>query len=456
MRIPKTPRNSCKNGKLALFGLALLAIIIAGLLAGDIANAVPLDTPTNSTINTETTESTTEPTVSTTAPTEHVCDFAVSVITPATCETAGEEQYKCACGESYTQEIEATGHQLGEWAVRIAAKCAQAGEEYRACACGLEETRVIEARQHNYCDWLLQKDPTCTKNGEETRTCAHCLSVESRAIDKLGHQYQYSSTKQPTTTVEGYEIYFCTRCGNERRISLPILKAVDVDKCGESLIGKVLPHAPYSEFTRLVFDRWNRQLSQKESYAEGLIRLPGTKEDYWTTIRTWETPYRYITNPFPYTTYITDTKEYAEFYCWASEKEYAEQQAVYQRVKEILTELGIDNTVTQKEAIIRINNWICDYKYYQSSDERNHDDTHFSLFRQDGVCHNYALAFQVLCLGAGIECHYYSSNTMNHAWNKVYFSDGSYLWVDCTWNDSSKPNRYLLISTEQLLKDHSL
>ena len=411
------------------------------------------------------------------------------------CVQAGYIRTTCSrCSYNTEESLFATGHEWGEWQVRTPSSCGKAGEEYCVCqTCGTEDTRITEALsheyghphvvrsnsceddgltqskcakcgdikdtvipalQHNYSKWLIKTKPTCTKAGEETRTCAHCLKTEHRSIKELSHEYVYISTQTPTTTADGFELYNCTRCGIERRISLPMLKAVDVDKCGESLLGKVLPNAPYPEFTEKMFDRWARELTQQESHAEGLIRFPGVVQNSWTPIREWEVPYRYITNPFPYTAYKYD--DYSEFYCWASEKEYANQRAVYQRVEEILKELGIDKNTTQKEAIIRINQWVCDYKYYQSSDERDHDDTYFSLFRQDGVCHNYTLAFQVLCLGAGIECHYYSSTEMNHAWNKVYFSDGSYLWVDCTWNDSTRPNRYLLISTKQLLKDHAL
>lgn len=86
----------------------------------------------------------------------------------------------------------------------------------------------------------------------------------------------------------------------------------------------------------------------------------------------------------------------------------------------------------------------------------------------------------MLCLGAGIECHYYPSKTMNHAWNLVYFDDGTSYWVDVCWNDvqyqlpngtivetsvsngvpSASVKRlresYLLITTEKLLIDHTL
>ena len=67
------------------------------------------------------------------------------------------------------------------------------------------------------------------------------------------------------------------------------------------------------------------------------------------------------------------------------------------------------------------------------------------------------MAFQALCLAAGIECEYIEVLEMNHAWNKVTFSDGSHLWVDTTWNDCHMDaERYLLLTDAEMAETHQL
>ena len=138
------------------------------------------------------------------------------------------------------------------------------------------------------------------------------------------------------------------------------------------------------------------------------------------------------------------------------------------------------------DAIYLINNYICESRVYgygnfqYNTAEYRYSSTYYSIFAREANCYNYAIAFQMLCLGCGIECHYYPSQTMNHAWNQVYFDDGNSFWVDTCWNDAQykfsngtivetsvangvpadkvKKYRemYLMITTEQLLKDHTL
>lgn len=49
------------------------------------------------------------------------------------------------------------------------------------------------------------------------------------------------------------------------------------------------------------------------------------------------------------------------------------------------------------------------------------------------VCEGYSKAFQLLCHKIGLKCITVSSKT--HMWNMVQLEDGSWYYVDCTWND---------------------
>ena len=81
--------------------------------------------------------------------TDHTHAFgAWTVTTPATCTAGGVETRSCACGETETRTIPATGHTFGDWTVTTPATCTADGVETRSCACGETETRAIPATGH--------------------------------------------------------------------------------------------------------------------------------------------------------------------------------------------------------------------------------------------------------------------------------------------------------------------
>ena len=81
--------------------------------------------------------------------TDHTHAFgAWTVTTPATCTADGVETRSCACGETETRAIPATGHTFGDWTVTTPATCTADGVETRSCACGETETRTIPATGH--------------------------------------------------------------------------------------------------------------------------------------------------------------------------------------------------------------------------------------------------------------------------------------------------------------------
>ena len=110
-----------------------------------------------------------------------------TVTTPATCTKDGVKTRTCACGETETQTIPATGHTFGDWEETTPATCTADGVETRTCsACGETETRAIPATGHTFGDWTVTTPATCTADGVETRSCA-CGETETRAIPATGH-----------------------------------------------------------------------------------------------------------------------------------------------------------------------------------------------------------------------------------------------------------------------------
>ena len=77
-------------------------------------------------------------------------------------------------------------HAFGAWTVTTPATCTAGGVETRSCACGETETRTIPATGHTFGDWTVTTPATCTADGVETRTCT-CGETETRAIPATGH-----------------------------------------------------------------------------------------------------------------------------------------------------------------------------------------------------------------------------------------------------------------------------
>jgi hypothetical protein len=111
-------------------------------------------------------------------------------------------------------------HQWGEWTVITPATCTTAGEETRTCKLDANhtETQVIAALGHDWGEWVITTPPTTTAEGVETRTCKRdSAHKETRTIPKDEPKDQTAtinlSFKKPdateddpflTATVQGY------------------------------------------------------------------------------------------------------------------------------------------------------------------------------------------------------------------------------------------------------------
>lgn len=75
----------------------------------------------------------------------HIHEYgAWQQITAPGCVSKGEEKRECACGESETRSIDATGvHSFGEWQTVTPASCNVQGSQKRTCVCGESETQPL-------------------------------------------------------------------------------------------------------------------------------------------------------------------------------------------------------------------------------------------------------------------------------------------------------------------------
>lgn len=131
-----------------------------------------------------------------------------------------------------------------------------------------------------------------------------------------------------------------------------------------------------------------------------------------------------------------------------SRERYNKSLEVENSIKSIVNNV-VTSGMTEKEAIIAINNYVCSIIDYQESQ----GDFYIAFQTGKGNCRTYACIFKMMCNQVGIECDYIEgyANGGAHAWNRAYINGVGY-WVDCCWNDGGS-NQYLL--SADLWENHS-
>lgn len=135
-----------------------------------------------------------------------------------TCTEDGYVKSECACGDSTTTVIPATGHKYGA-AVIVRPTCTEAGKSTITCeVCGNTEETPIEATGHNMIE-DSKTEPTCTAPGERTLVCGNgCGKTEKESLPQLEHDYQVTSTVAPTCINDGYTLETCSRCADTKQV----------------------------------------------------------------------------------------------------------------------------------------------------------------------------------------------------------------------------------------------
>lgn len=138
-----------------------------------------------------------------------------------TCTSGGVKTYTCSsCGESYTQELPATGHSYVS-SVSTEPTCTASGARTSTCSvCGDTRSEVIPATGHSYVSAVTQ-EATCTSPGVRTSTCSVCGDVRMEAIPANGHSYTSVVTMEPTCTTTGVKTFTCSACGDSYTRPIP-------------------------------------------------------------------------------------------------------------------------------------------------------------------------------------------------------------------------------------------
>ena len=140
-------------------------------------------------------------------------DYVWTVTKEATCTEAGTRTGACSrCDDEQTETIAAMEHAFGAWEEVTPAGCESAGEEARACTrqgCAHKETRPLAALGHNYV-WTVTKAATCTEAGMRTGVCSRCDDEQTETIAALGGSHSYALVQE-----NGAYYHVCSRCGDK-------------------------------------------------------------------------------------------------------------------------------------------------------------------------------------------------------------------------------------------------
>lgn len=186
------------------------------------------------------------------APAAHVYELIEEI--PADCLYAGIKIYSCECGESYTEEVPASGHSFGEWQVSTPSTCIKEGVEKRVCErCLAEETRSLPLAEHDFGEWTATKEPDCTEPGSQERTCSVCHTTETAEIPAVGHKHVLVEERSATCAENGKKIFECSVCHDikeeitEDKLNhdfgdaAPCAEDITCNRCGEERLQ--LPHS---------------------------------------------------------------------------------------------------------------------------------------------------------------------------------------------------------------------
>ena len=154
----------------------------------------------------------------------------------------------------------------------------------------------------------------------------------------------------------------------------------------------------------------------------------------------------------PYSETKSQTGETGTIYINAATARITYNRNVYlrQEVEKIAKQLKINRWTSERAAVKKINNYICDNYDY---DHKMQNRTAYDMVKnKTGVCSAYSELFRILCNYYGLQVEDVVGNKGTHEWNRVKIY-GKWKYTDVTWNDEIGSNKYLSLSKKEFYKN---
>lgn len=160
------------------------------------------------------------------------------------CEAEGEKVQICTkCNSiSDSEEIEALGHNWGEWEITQEETCVADGSKFHICnRCDEVEDEVIPDKGHTWGGWTVTKAATCTTAGTQVRKCTVCnVAVESKTIAATGHKWSaWQTVSEATIFAPATQKRTCSVCGTPQTQTVGTKLAAFANLTASSLKMKV-------------------------------------------------------------------------------------------------------------------------------------------------------------------------------------------------------------------------
>lgn len=375
----------------------------------------------------------------------------------ATCE----ESSKCSvCGETQGMPL---GHVFESYINDNNATCTSNETKTAPCerGCGKYDVVHIDGtkKEHTY-EETGRIEPTCTSTGAVTYTCTECGNSIVEQIAVAGHMYgDWTITLEPTTSSTGARERTCTQCYYVSKETIPVKQVPSGHSIVLSQVTESTLTAPKEE--------------DFAQYYDHAVKL------YNAIVNGEEMCYLFFEDsPFTSDSYKKEHAMYKEFKDIFERKVLNNKAAIVEdcfvtgafpegagllrvdifsgdilRLANMFYEAnrsaGLYDGMSAKDAVIKINNWICNTVTYTQGYTTAED-----ALNGKAQCCGYAKLFYYMCKNIGVECSYitgcvYSSDISTtscpscHAWNKVKIG-GNWYYVDVCWNDTVSGNKYLL------------
>lgn len=141
-------------------------------------------------------------------------NYIISNEVAPTCTEDGMRTYTCTlCGDTYEEALHATGHQFVITQEGNISCIEQGTVTYTCSVCGYEYSEISLGLGH---EWQLidEKEPTCEKSGFKHYFCSVCGEENTEIIEALGHKYSVTDHKDENCIYDGYTTYTCSICGD--------------------------------------------------------------------------------------------------------------------------------------------------------------------------------------------------------------------------------------------------
>lgn len=355
------------------------------------------------------------------------------ITTPTPCELGIHEYNRI---ETVLPQLNQQGYDIFE--------CAVCGDTYFD-----NYTKALtscDVGQHD--DVVTRIEPTCTKNGSVITKCKDCGRTLTTELEKTKHNMQFQKTVPPTESSIGYDLYVCTECDTSeqrnKKDKLPKLEPWQKELC--SMQDLRLPSVNDGALAGLLAETAYHYIDYEKAEAILVSRTEAAafeKEiaSKWQLLRICVIPYAETRGDNYNMRYLTASNrkdDIAIVTAWSDK---------------VIKDLGINTSTTKEAALTKINDWLCDFMSYDYDTRSANvaDATQTGT----GICHVYAVLYQMLCRACGMDVRYESSDELNHAWDYIIFDDGTEKYIDVTWNDiPNRYHRYLLLDRDVFIQMH--